>query len=164
MRSLKPNISKNITYTEATKSVTAIKYGIDNNPDEATIHIMKHVAEKVFEPVREHFGVPIAVTSFYRSKELNKKIGGSPTSEHVYGSAIDLDADVYGMITNADIFNFIKKNLEFNQLIWEFGNDKEPDWVHVSCKKFGNKKQVLKAYKEKNWAGKLVTKYKNYES
>ena len=163
MRNWKDKISEHISYTEATKSNTAIKYGIDNTPDAATIERMKYVAENVFEPIREHFGVPIAVTSFYRSKELNEKIGGSNSSEHVYGSAMDIDADVIGMINNREIFEYIKNNLEFNQLIWEFGTDREPAWVHVSCKKSGNKNQILKAYKTKNWKGKLVTKYKAYE-
>lgn len=161
MRNWKNKISENISYTEATKSKTAIKLNINNDPDEETLERMKYVAENVFEPLREHFGVPIAVTSFYRSKELNKAIGGSPTSEHVYGSAIDIDADVYGMVTNKDIFEYIKNNLKFNQLIWEFGTNKEPAWIHVSLKKSGNKNQILKAYKEKNWLGNYVTKYKN---
>lgn len=160
MRNWKDKISDNISYTEATKSVTAIKYNIDNTPDKETLERMKYVAKNVFEPLRKHFGVPIAVTSFYRSSKLNKKIGGSSTSEHVYGSAMDIDADVFGMITNKDIFDYIKNNLSFNQLIWEFGTDKEPAWVHVSSKKSGNKNEILKAYKEKNVFGKLITKYK----
>lgn len=153
-------ISEHISYAEAVKSNTAIKFGIDNTPDKATIERMKHVAVQVFEPLRNHFGIPIGVTSFYRSPALNKKIGGSSTSEHVYGSAIDIDADVYGMITNRDIFEYIKKNLTFNQLIWEFGTDNEPDWVHVSRKQSGNKNQILQAYRVKDWTGKWRIKYK----
>jgi len=160
MRNWKKRISEHISYKEATKSKTAIKYSINNTPTKETLERMKYVAEEVFEPVREHFLVPIGITSFYRSKDLNKKLGGSPTSEHVWGSAMDIDADVAGMITNKQIFNYIKKNLEFNQLIWEFGTDKEPDWVHVSCKESGNKNEILKAYKEKDWKGSMVTKYK----
>lgn len=160
MRNWADKISEHISYTEATKSVTAIKKNIDNTPDDQTLDRMKYVAKEIFEPIREHFGVPIMVTSFYRCPKLNKAIGGSSTSEHVYGSAMDLDADVLGMITNKDIFDYIKDNLTFNQLIWEFGTDKEPEWVHVSCKKEGNKNEIIRAYKEKNWAGQLVTKYK----
>lgn len=160
MRDWERKISENISYTEATKSSTAVKYNIDNTPDNEALERMRYVADKVFEPLREHFGVPIMVTSFYRSPKLNKKIGGSSTSEHVYGSAMDLDADVLGLITNRQIFNYIKDNLDFNQLIWEFGTDKEPAWVHVSCKEYGNKREILKAYKEKNWTGSYVTKYK----
>ena len=151
------NISKNITYIEATKSATAIKKGIDNTPTNETLKIMQYVAENVFEPLREHFNVPIGITSFYRSSALNKAVGGSSTSEHVNGSAIDIDADVFGRITNKEIFNYIKDNLNFNQLIWEFGNDNEPDWVHVSLKKSGNKKQILQAKKING-----RTKYINY--
>jgi zinc D-Ala-D-Ala carboxypeptidase len=162
MRSRK-KISKNITYTEATKSNTAIKYGIDNTPSEIEMEAMKYVAENVFQKVREKFKVPIAVTSFYRSVKLNKKIGGSSTSQHCKGEAIDLDADVFKMVTNKEIFDYIYKNLEYDQLIWEYGTNKEPAWVHVSLKKCNNRKQALVAYKESNWNGKTVTKYKNYE-
>lgn len=161
MRNWKNKISEHISYTEATKSDTAIRKNIDNNPDEETLERMRYVAENLFEPLRAHFKVPIGMNSFYRSKALNKAVGGSSTSEHVYGSAIDLDADVYGMISNKDIFDYIKNNLNFNQLIWEYGNDKEPDWVHASLKKTGNKKQVLRAIREKNWRGQYVTKYIN---
>jgi zinc D-Ala-D-Ala carboxypeptidase len=157
-------ISKNISYTEATKSATAIKRGIDNTPDSIALANMRYIAEKVFQPVRGRFCVPIAITSFYRSPALNRAIGGSSTSQHCKGEAMDLDADVYGVITNRYIFNYIKDNLEFDQLIWEFGDDKEPAWVHVSLKKNGvNRKQILQAYKEKDWRGRYITKYKNYE-
>jgi hypothetical protein len=107
------------------------------------------VAEKIFQPVREHFKVPISVTSGYRSKKLNKLIGGAKNSEHVEGRAFDLDADVFGGVTNKEIFDFIKTNLEFNQLIWEFGDDNNPDWVHVSYREGENKKRVLRAVKVK---------------
>lgn len=160
MRNWKNRISEHISYTEAIKSRTAIKLGINNIPDEETLKRMKYVAENVFEPLREHFGVPIAITSFYRDKRLNTALGGSKTSEHVYGSAMDIDADVLQMVSNKEIFEFIKNNLEFNQLIWEFGTDKDPAWIHVSCKEEGNKKEILKAYKAKNWRGKFITKYK----
>ena len=160
MRNWKDKISEHISYTEATKSKTAIKYNILNIPSKDTLEIMKYVAKEIFEPIRNYFCVPIAVSSFFRSPKLNKKIGGSRTSEHVYGSAIDIDADILGLVTNREIFKFIKDNLDFNQLIWEHGNDRDPAWIHVSCKKFGNRNQVLRAYKEKNWYGKIVTKYK----
>lgn len=159
MRNWKTKISDNISYTEATKSRIAVKYGYDNTPDKETLERMRYVAKEIFEKVREHFGVPIAVTSFYRSKEVNKKAGGSTTSEHVYGSAMDLDADVMGLISNRQIFNYIKNNLEFNQLIWEHGTSREPAWVHVSKKKSGNKNEVLRAYKTTDWRGKQITKY-----
>lgn len=163
MRNWVNKISKHISYTEATKSKTAIKYGINNKPSDSIIKVMKETALNIFEPLREYFGVPIAVTSFYRSKELNSKLKGSLTSQHCTGEAMDLDADVLGMITNRDIFNYIKDNLEFDQLIWEFGNDKEPAWVHVSYSRNNNRGIILKAYKDMNILGQLKTKYKNYE-
>jgi zinc D-Ala-D-Ala carboxypeptidase len=156
-------ISAHISYQEATKSRTAIKNGIDNTPDENVLEKMKLVAEKVFEPLREEMCVPIGISSFFRSKALNKKIGGSSTSSHVKGEAIDIDADMFGLITNKNIFDYIKDNLEFDQLIWEYGTDKEPNWVHVSYREGNNRNQILVAYKEKDWKGTYRTKYKYYE-
>jgi hypothetical protein len=140
-------ISKNLTLAELTKSQTAVRRGIDNTPLPQHVENLRLVAEKVFEPVRQHFGVPIAVTSGYRSEALNKAIGGSKTSEHCLGMALDLDADMLGGVTNREIFEYILRNLDFNQLIWEFGDSKNPDWVHVSYRPSGNKKEVLRAFK-----------------
>ncbi len=142
------NISQHITYAEAIKSHTAVKYNKDNTPNAEQLAAMQLVAGKVFEPLREHFNKPIAVTSFFRSKIVNVLLGGASNSQHCLGQAIDIDADVLGGLTNADIFNYIKNNLEFDQLIWEFGNSNQPDWVHVSYKPTGNRKQILKAHKE----------------
>lgn len=136
-------ISNNVSYQEAIKSNTAIKNGIDNRPNEEQLSEMKLIANKIFQPIREHFGVSIAISSFFRSVELNKKIGGSSRSQHCKGQAMDLDADVYGQITNAQIFNFIKDNLVFDQLIWEFGTDENPNWVHVSYKITENRNKIL---------------------
>lgn len=141
------NISKHISYSEATKSQTAVKYRKDNTPDASQLEAMKYIAETVFEPLREHFKKPIAVTSFFRSKPVNVLLGGATNSQHCKGEAMDLDADVLGGLTNADIFYFVKDNLVFDQLIWEFGSDKQPGWVHVSCKKAKNRKQLLKSIK-----------------
>ena len=140
-------ISKHISIKEATRSNTAERLGIDNFPDSPTLVNMQALAENVFEPLREHFDHPIYITSFYRSPELNKAIGGSSTSQHCKGEAIDID-DVIGESTNADFFNYIKDNLEFDQLIWEFGNDDNPNWVHVSYNASNNRGNVLKAVKE----------------
>jgi len=142
-------LSKNLTLREAIKSNTATRLGIDNTPEEWEIHNLRAVAENVFQPVRDHFGVPIAVSSGYRSKELNRAIGGSKYSQHMIGEALDLDADVYGKVTNAEIFNYIKNNLEWDQMIWEFGDDEEPNWVHLSYKEAGrNRKQIKRAYRD----------------
>jgi len=140
-------VSKNISYKEATHSTTAKRLGIDNTPDAEQFSNMVYVAENVFQPVREHFGVPIYVSSFFRSEELNKAVNGSINSTHKKGEAMDLDADVFGKITNADIFYYIKDNLEFDQLIWEFGTEWDPAWVHVSLSKRNNRNQILVAKK-----------------
>jgi len=155
----KEKISEHISYTDAIKSDTGIRKNIDNNPSEEILATMKYVAENVFEPIIAHFEVPIGITSFFRCEALNNAVGGSKTSDHITGSAIDIDSDIYGMITNQDIFNFVRDNLNFDQLIWEFGNDKEPAWVHVSLKKENNKKEILRAIKQKNWKGQSITKY-----
>lgn len=142
-------ISKHISYREATRSATAARLGIDNTPGQYELHNMQLLAEKVFEPVREHFGVPIFISSFYRCDELNKKIYGSPRSQHKEGRAIDLD-DVLGKVTNAQIFRYIKDKLDYDQLIWEHGDDNNPDWVHVSyVSEDQNRKRVLRARKRK---------------
>lgn len=148
-------ISKNITFAEATKSQSAIRLGINNEPNEEQIEAMKYVAENIFERVRSHFGnKPIAISSFFRNFATNKAVGGSQTSQHCKGEAMDIDADTFGGITNKEIFNYIKANLDFDQLIWEFGTNNNPDWVHVSLTKGLNKRQVLKAVK--NEFGKVV--------
>ena len=138
-------VSKNISYKEATHSTTAKRLGIDNTPNAEQFSNMVYLAENVFQPVREHFGVPIYVSSFFRSEALNKAVRGSSSSTHTKGEAMDLDADVFEGVTNAQIFEYIKNNLEFDQLIWEFGTDENPAWVHVSLSKRNNRKQVLKA-------------------
>lgn len=142
-------LSKNLTLKEAIKSNTASRLGIDNTPEDWEIHNLRAVAENVFQPIRDHFGVPIGVSSGYRSKKLNKAIGGSKYSQHMIGEALDIDADIFGRVTNAEIFNFVKNNLEWDQMIWEFGDDKEPNWVHISYKESGkNRKQIKRAYRD----------------
>ncbi len=143
------NISKHISYKEAIRSNTAKRYGIRNNPKDWQIENMRTLAEKVFEPLRRRFGVPIRINSFFRSTRLNKAVGGSSKSQHVKGEAMDID-DTYGGVTNAEMFHFIKDNLEFDQLLWEFGNDKNPDWVHVSyTTRRPNRKQILKVVRKR---------------
>jgi len=151
------NISTNITYKEAIKSNTASRNNIDNTPSKEQLEAMELVADKVFQPVREHFGVPIYISSFFRSTELNIKVGGSETSTHPKGESIDMDADVFGGVTNREIFDYIKDNLKFDQLIAEFELDGQPRWVHISYVKENNRNQILIAVKIKN-----KTKYKKY--
>lgn len=126
------NISKHISYAEAIYSATAKRRGITNSPDQVHIDNMMLFAERIFECVREHFAGPIIINSMFRSLTLNNAIGGSSTSQHMSGEAADIRAPWGASYTNADIFNYIKENLDFDQLIWEYGNDDQPDWVHVS--------------------------------
>ena len=117
-------LSENLSLAECIKSTTARRKGIDNTPqDEWVLENLKKVAEHVFQPCRDHFGVPIYVSSGYRCPELNRAIGGARRSQHMEGRALDLDCDVYGRITNADLFHYIRENLEFDQIVWEFGTD-----------------------------------------
>ena len=142
-------LSKNLSLKEATKSNTATRLGIKNEPEQWEIDNLRAVAENIFQPIRDHFGIPIGISSGYRCKELNKAIGGSKYSQHMIGEALDIDADIYGKVTNAEIFNYIKNNLEWDQMIWEFGDDEEPNWVHVSYKEAGtNRKQLRRAYRD----------------
>ena len=140
-------ISPNLNLAEITRSDTAKRHGIDNTPTAEHLENFKLLADKVFEPIREHFKTPIFISSGYRSKALNSFIKGSLSSQHCMGQAIDIDMDGT-TVTNAQIFNFIKDNLEFDQMIWEFGTDTNPDWVHVSYESTGKqRKQILKAKK-----------------
>jgi hypothetical protein len=138
-------ISKHLSLEECTHSETADKLGIkNNNPNLHQIENMKLLAESVFEPIREHFKQPIRVSSVYRSLSLNQAIKGSITSQHCGGQAMDIDNS---SPSNKEIFDFIKKNLKFDQLIWEFGSSKNPDWVHVSYTDGKNRNQILRAKK-----------------
>jgi zinc D-Ala-D-Ala carboxypeptidase len=150
-------LSKHLDLSEVIRSDSAKRNGISNMPTLEHIENFKLLAEKVFEPIREHFGVPIRISSGYRSKELNDKTkGASKTSDHCFGRAIDIDNDGTS-ITNKQIFDFIKNNLKYKQLIFEFGTDENPAWVHVSYDPNNLKNETLKAIKVKN-----VTKYIKY--
>ena len=141
-------ISKHLNLAEVTRSDSAKRKGISNQPTAEHIENFKKLAVNIFEPIREHFKVPILISSGYRSKELNSAIGGSLTSQHCSGEAIDIDMDGSGTISNADVFKYIKENLNFDQLIWEFGTKDNPDWVHVSFESTGKqRKQILRATK-----------------
>ena len=140
-------LSEHLDLSEVTRSESAKRKGISNMPTEAHIANFKLLAEKVFQPIREHFRCPIHISSGYRSKELNAAIGGSLTSQHCQGEAIDIDMDgTPNGVTNRMVFDFIKDNLEFDQLIYEFGDSNNPDWVHVSYESSGKqRKQILRA-------------------
>jgi hypothetical protein len=140
-------LSTNLSLAEVTRSETAKRRGISNMPTPEHIENFKKLAVNIFQPIREHFGKPILISSGYRSAELNKAIGGSLSSQHCSGEAIDIDMDGTD-ITNKQIFNYIKENLNFDQMIWEFGTDTNPDWVHVSfASNRSQRKQILVAKK-----------------
>jgi len=152
-------LTKNLSLAEVTKSATAVKFGLKNEPNEKQLANLIAVGENIFQPTREYFGVPIMVTSGFRGEALNDLINGSSNSQHCKGQALDLDADYFGKITNAEIFYYIKDHLNYDQLIWEFGNDEEPAWVHVSfVSEEENRNQTLKAFKGHN----KITKYRPF--
>ena len=124
-------ISDNVSFKEGTFSATATRLDISNVPDKEALMNMQIIAKKIFQPLRVYVGGPIKINSFYRSPKLNKAIGGSTRSQHCKGCAIDID-DVHGFKTNNQMYHWIKDNLNFDQLIWEFGDDDNPDWVHIS--------------------------------
>jgi zinc D-Ala-D-Ala carboxypeptidase len=154
-------LSKYVSLAEVTRSDTAKRKGIDNSPTAEHLENLKVISEEVFDKVREYFGVPIFISSGYRSAALNKAIGGSATSDHNLGRALDLDQDGHGNgVRNIDVLNYIINNLEFDQCIAEFPRaNGDPEWVHVGYRKGANRKQILVAYKE---GGK--TKYKPYKA
>ena len=140
-------ISKHISDREGVYSTTATRKGLANKPDQFQLANMKLLAEKVFEPLREWVGGPIRINSFFRCKALNKAIGGSTSSQHCKGQAMDID-DGGCKKTNAEMYEWIKENLDFDQMIWEFGNEKYPNWVHVSyVSPEENRNRCLKAFK-----------------
>lgn len=142
-------LSEHLDLSEVTRSDSAKRKGINNMPTPEHLENFKKLAENIFEPIRKHFGVPIMISSGYRSKALNTAIGGSLTSQHCTGEAIDIDMDGSSNgVTNKMVFEFIKSNLNFDQLIWEFGTKDAPDWVHVSFESTGKqRKQILRAIK-----------------
>ena len=140
-------ISKHVSYKEGVYSTTAMRRGIDNDPNDEQLVNMELIAEKVFEPLRKYVGGPIKINSFFRCSKLNTAIGGSRKSQHMKGQAIDID-DTFGVVANSDMYSYIKNNLDFDQLIWEFGDDDNPNWLHVSyMSPEKNRNRCLRAYK-----------------
>jgi zinc D-Ala-D-Ala carboxypeptidase len=152
-------LSEHLDLSEVIRSESAKRNGISNMPIEAHIKNLKLLAENIFQPIRNNFRCPIHISSAYRSIELNRVVKGSLTSQHCTGEAIDIDMDgTPNGVTNKMVFDFIKNNLEFDQLIWEFGDNDNPDWVHVSYESTGKqRKQVLKAIRNNG-----KTQYKTY--
>ena len=143
-------ISKHVSLKEGVYSITAIRLGLKNDPSDNHLQNMKLLSEKIFEPLRIYVGGPIKINSFYRGPELNKAIGGSLKSQHCSGQAMDID-DTFGVMENSAMFNWIQDHSDFDQLIWEFGDECNPDWVHVSYVNPGeNRNRCLQAYRDKN--------------
>ena len=138
-------LTENFTLQEMIRSNTAEAKRIVNIPDANQINFIRELCINILQPVRDEFGVPIRISSGFRSPKLNVAIGGSSSSQHcaLRGAAADVQMDEM----NAEIFNYIKNELIFDQLIWEFGSDENPDWVHVSFHKGNNRKEILKAIK-----------------
>jgi hypothetical protein len=145
------NLSAHVTLAEFQSSEAATRHGIKNEMTPSQIESAKLLCENVFEPLRIHLNTPIKISSGFRGSQLNSFIkGASKTSQHCKGEAMDIKVGAKG-------FNFIKDKLDFDQLIWEFGNSEQPQWVHVSFKSSNNRKQVLKATKQNG-----KTKYSSY--
>lgn len=138
------NLSKHFTLAEFTRSQTATRHGISNRPTPAHLDAMKLLCERVLEPVREHFGRPVRITSGYRSAALNRKIGGSQTSQHSRGEAADFE--IPG-IDNRTVAKWIRDNLRFDQLILEGAKRGDPNagWIHVSYRADRARMDVLTA-------------------
>ena len=140
-------ISKHISYREATHSATAKRRGLDNTPNQEQLENMYKVAEFIFEPLRLFVGGPIKINSFFRSGDVNKAVGGTSRSQHCKGQAIDID-DVFAHKTNAEMFQYVRENLDFDQMIWEFGSNNNPSWLHISyVSKAENRNRILRAVK-----------------
>ena len=137
------NISKNFTLNEFISSETALRKGIDNNPSQAVIKNLESLVLNVLQPLREKYGKPINITSGYRSVKLNKAIGGSSTSQHCFGQAVDFTVPKEDY---KDVISILQ-TMFVDQAIWEFGNDIAPDWIHVSFRIGNNRNEYLKAYK-----------------
>ena len=141
-------LSAHFDLAEFTRSESAKRHGVSNDPTEEHLQNLKTLCEKVLEPIRMWNNGPLNISSGYRSKTLNHYIGGSLKSQHCEGKAADIDMDGMTGKSNVEIFNYIKDNLEFDQLIWEFGDKNKPDWVHVSWNTGANRKQILRASKD----------------
>ena len=148
-------ISKHISYHEGTYSQTGVRRDLDNTPDDDQLKRMEDVAENLFEPLREWVGGPIKINSFFRGEPVNTAIGGSRKSQHMKGQAIDID-DTFGHKTNAEMYHYVKDNLDFDQLIWEFGTDKNPNWLHISWVSHRPNRKKLTVAKKVNGRTKYI--------
>ena len=148
-------ISKHISYHEGTYSQTGVRRDLDNTPDDDQLKRMEEVAKNLFEPLREWVGGPIKINSFFRGEPVNTAIGGSRKSQHMKGQAIDID-DTFGHKTNAEMYHYVKDNLDFDQLIWEFGTDENPNWLHISWVSHRPNRKKLTVAKKVNGKTKYI--------
>jgi hypothetical protein len=136
-------LTDNFYLSEFTHSDVANHLGLDNNPEDWQLINIRNICTHVLQPARDFLKDAIYINSGLRSEALNKAIAGAKNSQHMKGQAADIKC-----YDNASLFNFIKNKLTFDQLIWEFGNDSHPKWIHVSYKGIGNRKEVLRAIHE----------------
>ncbi len=140
------DISKNFSFSEFERSDTAKKYGYDNSMNKIQRIKAKYLVLNVLQPSRDYLKFGIKISSGYRCLAVNNKVGGSTTSQHTKGEAADLKCQ-----DNAKLFEYIRNNLKFDQLIWEYGDNKQPAWVHVSYSESINRKQVMRKYKGRKY-------------
>jgi hypothetical protein len=136
------NLSKHVTRVEFERSETAIKHGIPNFMNEFEIQRAILLCQNVFEPIRAYVGRPIRINSGFRGAALNRRIGGSRTSQHTLGEAMDLD------LHDRELFEWILDNVEYDQAIFEGGTEEKADWFHISYRKGRNRKQALRMIKK----------------
>ena len=140
-------LTSNFSLSELTKSQTAERKGIDNTPSTEHQENLKLLCESVLQPVRDHFGKVVTISSGYRSPELCVAIGSSTKSQHARGESADFE--IFGL-SNKVLADYIDQNLHYDQLILEYWNESDPNsgWVHCSFSAGNNRKQYLRAYKE----------------
>lgn len=145
-------LSEHFTRFEFEKSQSAKRLGIPNKMNAEQLDNAKALCENILEPLRKHINCPVIISSGFRSKELNSAIKGSQKSQHSKGEAVDIDMEGFYGITNYDIFKFLLHNTDFDQLIWEFGDNNNPDWIHISYSKSKTKQrnEVLRAVRTAN--------------
>ena len=140
-------LTENFSLNELTKSQTAERKGIDNTPSAEHQENLKSLCEMVLQPIRDHFGQVVSISSGYRSPELCVAIGSSTKSQHAKGQAADFE--IFG-VSNKELADYIDQNLDYDQLILEYWKESDPNsgWIHCSFNTQGNRKQYLRAYKE----------------
>ena len=141
------SLTRNFSLIELTKSQTAERKGIDNTPSTEHQENLKRLCESILQPIRDHFGQVVSVSSGYRSVDLCVAIGSSTGSQHARGEAADFE--IFG-VSNKELADWIDENLDYDQLILEYWNKSDPNsgWIHCSFTLNGNRKQYLRAYKE----------------